>query len=111
MLEPLDPAVLRTVHPADLERLATIAEQNLLEVRGALRRRSRRAPSARPVDLRPSEPASTFPSRPATREQRRGSSRDDLAAPPEPPAIAIDGRGLRAPLASVKASPMRRDGY
>ena len=45
----IDPTALTTLHPADLGRLAAVAEQNLLEVRAALKRRARRAPSGRAV--------------------------------------------------------------
>ena len=49
MLGLIDPTALTTLHPADLGRLAAVAEQNLLEVRAALKRRARRAPSGRAV--------------------------------------------------------------
>jgi hypothetical protein len=110
----IDPTALTTLHPADLGRLAAVAEQNLLEVRAALKRRARRVPSGRPVSggaFPPSRPASSSSHLAgyggmATRE-RRGCNSSGSGAPShlaahadsptlaEPLAFAVDGRAIR----------------
>eukprot|EP00964_Phaeocystis_antarctica_P104959 scaffold70044_cov45-Phaeocystis_antarctica.AAC.2 len=117
----IDPTALTTLHPADLGRLAAVAEQNLLEVRAALKRRARRVPSARPVSggaFPASRPASSSAHLAgyggmATRERRGlapsgngsgGGAASHLAGAhadrdsptlAEPLAFAVDGRAIR----------------
>ena len=117
----IDPTALTTLHPADLGRLAAVAEQNLLEVRAALKRRARRVPLARPVSggaFPASRPASSSSHLAgyggmATRERRglapsgngsgggpashlAGAHADrDSPTLAEPLAFAVDGRAIR----------------